>query len=139
MGERKARRSFFDFVVDGEPLYPIISGAGIDNITPLWLDSGAAAVAAAVGRLLGQQPGDAPGGRVSVYVCAECGDLGCGAVTVELTVHPDAVTWSDWGFQTDYEEEVHRDRVASLGVLTFDRREYEAVLQHAVDRIVSDR
>ena len=68
-----------------------------------------------------------------------CGDLGCGAVTVELTVHPDAVTWSDWGFQTNYEEEVHRDRVPTFGMLTFDWAEYAAALQRALDRIASDR
>jgi hypothetical protein len=131
---RRAQRVFLDFEVDGEALYPAIRRAGIEYVTSLWLDSPAVA-AATVRRLLGQDPGDAPGGRVSVYVCPECGDLGCGAVTIALTVGPDTVTWSDWGYQTDGEEDVRRDGVPSFGPLTFDRAEYQAVLRDALDRI----
>lgn len=38
-----------------------------------------------------------------LYSCPECGDLGCGAVTVKLTVESDRVVWSDWDWQTNYE------------------------------------
>lgn len=39
---------------------------------------------AAVERLVGEASGDLPDGRVSLYVCPECGDLRCGAVTARL-------------------------------------------------------
>ena len=71
---------------------------------------------------------------MSVYVCPECGDLGCGAVTIALAVDVETVTWSDWGYQTDCEDEVHRDEVRALGTLTFKRAEYEAVLRQALGR-----
>lgn len=132
MGSNKSVRTFLDFVVDGQPLYEAMVSSGFDNISPIWLDAPVPAETdKALLRLLGEEPPDAPGARLSLYVCAECGDLGCGAVTVDLKITEDSVTWSDWGYQTNYDEEVHRDEVPALGALVFDRAEYETVLQEA--------
>jgi hypothetical protein len=37
--------------------------------------------------------------RVMLFVCAECGDLGCGAITVEIARDGDLVVWSRFGHQ----------------------------------------
>src|SRR4051794_16235939 len=88
-GPAKTRRRFLDFVVDGSPLYIEMQRRGFDRITPLWRsDTAPGAKEQVVGRLAGDVPGDAPGGRVCVYICPECGDLGCGAVTVSVVVTP---------------------------------------------------
>lgn len=52
---------------------------------------------AATQRLVGADEGDLPDGRTSPYVCPECGDLGCGAVTAKLSVGPVAVTGEQSG------------------------------------------
>jgi hypothetical protein len=54
-------------------------------------------------RLLGQQPGDFPNGRVSVLVCPIDSDLGCAALSVELVMDADTVQWRDLAWQVDYE------------------------------------
>jgi hypothetical protein len=133
----KAQRHFLDFVVDGVPLYPDFRRRGFDCITPLWLGDATARPFAvnAARRLLGELEGDAPGERVTVYSCAECGDLGCGAVTVRITVENDTVAWRDWGWQTNYDEEVSSEDLADLGDMEFHRREYEAVLADALTRL----
>ena len=138
MGEQKTRRLFLDFEVDGKRLYPANPGGRNrqHHANLARFGSGRSRRDRATSRTRAWRRAARAG---VVYVCAECGDLGCGVVTVELTVHPDAVTWSDWGFQTNYEEEVHRDRVPTFGTLTFDRAEYAAALHHALDRIASDR
>jgi hypothetical protein len=64
-----------------------------------------------------------------------CGDLGCGAVTVRLTVGRDSVVWSDWGWQTNYSDEISREDFAGFPDLEFDRAEYEGVLRDALDRL----
>lgn len=38
--------------------------------------------------------------RLSLYVCPECGDLGCGALTCEASRVGDKVVWSNFGFET---------------------------------------
>jgi hypothetical protein len=36
-------------------------------------------------------------GRVPLYLCAECGDLGCGCVAVRVEREGDVVVWSELG------------------------------------------
>jgi hypothetical protein len=130
----KARRRFLDFAVDGDPLYDGIRGRGLDCISPLWLDDSTARAFAvdSARRLLGELDGDAPDGRVSVYVCAECGDLGCGAVTVRLRISEDSVVWEDWGWQTNYSEAVDALPREGIDDIVFERTEYEQVLREAI-------
>src|SRR6478735_7959511 len=54
-------------------------------------------------RLLGQQPGDFPDGRVSILVCPIDADLGCATLSVELVMDADMVQWRDLGWQVDYQ------------------------------------
>lgn len=54
-------------------------------------------------RLLGQEPGDFPDGRVSVLVCPIDADLGCATLSVELVMDADTVQWRDLGWQVDYQ------------------------------------
>jgi hypothetical protein len=140
MAASKQPRRFLDFKVDGRPLYPEIRRRGHDFITGLWLDDAVARAAAvvAVRRLLGVEPPDAPHNRVSVYVCAECGDLGCGAITVDVGKSDAAVSWRDWGYQTNYDDEVHPLGLHDLPDVTFDRAEYEVALRDALKRIGPD-
>lgn len=144
IGERdtKTSRRFLDFVVNGESLALKARAAGYDLISRLWLDDATAAPESikAAQRLLGQLEGDAPRGRVSVYGCAECGDLGCGAITVRLQVSEKNVSWADWGYQNNYEDEVHSVAdVMGLGDFVFERHEYEHVLAQAVERLREPR
>jgi len=56
-------------------------------------------------QLLGDAPSPLPTGRVPVLVCSECGDIGCGAITVRITLEPKSVLWSDWKHENGYEPE----------------------------------
>ena len=125
-GHDQQRRRFLDFAFDATPIYPLVLASGIDNITPIWL-AGDDWCRTAVRRLLGEAEPDAPDGRVTVYVCAECGDLGCGAITVVIKRDNGAVGWRDWGYQNNYEEGF----VAFDGprMVTFDAAQYDAVLR----------
>ena len=135
----KTTRRFLDFAVDGKRLYEAMLAQGIDNISPIWLDETSTVIeesAKAVARLLGEEPGDAPGGRVSLYVCSECGDLGCGAVTVEIERDAQTVTWKGWGFQNNYEDGVdHEQGLVDIGPMVFDRSQYDTVLRRALEQV----
>lgn len=47
--------------------------------------------------------GDFPDGRAAVLVCQECGDLECGALSVDVTRESTTVRWSDFGWQVPRE------------------------------------
>lgn len=125
-----ARRRFLDFEVDGRSFYDMLRERGMDYISVLWLDSAdESPSASAVAQLLGDAPGDLPDGRVAVFVCPECGDLGCGAITVRLVIAPGEVAWHEWGWQSDYDSAVDRSQLADLPSVTLHRAEYERTLR----------
>lgn len=85
--------------------------------------------------LLGNSTPELPDGRVPLYTCPQCGDLGCGAVTVALVAGPDFVSWSDWGFQSNGAQEkylVDRENLDDLRTFTFARPAYEETLRSAL-------
>ncbi|MET9266822.1 hypothetical protein [Amycolatopsis sp. NPDC004079] len=41
--------------------------------------------------------GDAPDGRVLLYVCPECEDIECGAIAAKVSRRGDLVTWRNPG------------------------------------------
>lgn len=46
-----------------------------------------------------------PAGRVELYVCRECGDLGCGALTVNIERSGQMVRWNQFGWDGSHHEE----------------------------------
>lgn len=74
---------------------------------------------------LGEQPPDLASGRVPVLVCAECGDLACGAVAVRIECGPSSVVWSDFAYENTYED----PDPFELGPFEFDRVSYESTIR----------
>lgn len=70
--------------------------------------------------------------RVPLFVCGDCGDPACGAVTCRVTVGPTTVTWSDVAWENFYEP----NDTAVLDALTwiFDRAAYDAALACVVEQ-----
>ena len=129
-GAKKTARSFLDFTIDGDSLYARL-GEPLDLISPLWLDHPAPdEKEKAIQRLLKQATGDLHSDRVSLYICPECGDLGCGAISAEIIFSENAVVWSDFGYENNYEDAVARERYESIGPFEFDRVAYETAFKH---------
>lgn len=70
-------------------------------------------------------------GRFPLYVCSECADLGCGALTVavERQSDDDPVTWSDFRFEDGHTPLSEHPSLAGLGPFTFPAGRYEAAFQ----------
>lgn len=112
-------RRFLDFVIDVLPLYPFMG----DYISPLgWLSENDNHVA--VNRLLRKAQPDAPNERYCLYVCPECVDLGCGAVTAVIERVGDNIVWRDFGIQNDTEDLIFRDNFEGIGPFLFAATDY---------------
>lgn len=130
-GDGQNHIHYLDLVVDGQPLRTRMhdgNGAAADNITGL----GSTAPDASdevIDRFLGLRAPDAPSGRTSIYVCALCSDLGCGAITVLIERAPGVVIWRDFGWQNDYEPDVTSDGMVDVGPFQFDESAYRAFFE----------
>jgi hypothetical protein len=113
--------AYLDWSVDGvalEDLFGPVVGTGFDYVSPLdeaWVEGAVEALL----RLFGETEPDLPSGRTSLYVCPECGDLGCGAYTARVIFGQDVVSWSDVVWETDYSDE--SDDLDGVGPFVFAR------------------
>jgi hypothetical protein len=85
--------------------------------------------------LLLTEKADLPNNRRSLFICSECGDLGCGAITAAVVKERDTITWKDFGYENNYEDAVLLEKYKSLGPFTFKTEQYEGTLLQAIERL----
>lgn len=129
---RHPKSHYLDFVIDEQRLadqIPLARGLA----TPLnraWLPS----VEGAVLELLGERPGAGlDNGRIPLFVCGECGDLGCGAVTVALDMDQDRITWSQFAWENGFEPAEPIENTPTS--LVFAAADYNKVFASAYGRV----
>lgn len=128
-GGGKTERTFLDFIVDGKSLWERFD---TDFISCLgWLP--AEYNEEAIARLLRKEGADFPDDRRSLYICPECADLGCGAISVVIEKSDGQIVWRDFGFQNNYNEEVDFDDFEELGSFSFDATEYYLAINSAIE------
>lgn len=133
-GSSKSERHFLDFVVNGHSLWEKV-GKAHDMVSVLCREFLLDQTKSAVNRLLRLERADMPDDRRSLFICSECGDLGCGAITAIVSKKGETVVWSNFGYQNNYEENVISSGYDGAGPFTFDAVTYECLLLDAVNRL----
>jgi hypothetical protein len=134
-GGLRSERHFLEFVVDGVRLGRVVGpfldydDATDEYVSVLVSDWPTDAALEDLNRLLGVGVAPSLGGRTAIYTCAECGDVGCGAVTAVIEVSDEKVVWRDFGYQNDYEPFDQAYLFAGVGPFTFDRHAYARALE----------
>jgi hypothetical protein len=95
---------WLDFVVDGHSLGEAFAAIGEgytsgDLIGCLGWANNKDYERSLVRQLLVEQPPELESGRYLLYVCPECGDIGCGAVTVVITDDNDQIGWERFRYE----------------------------------------
>lgn len=135
VGEGSGRRPrlYFDFLVNGRPLWRELGLRDLDLVGRFSPDTPGESRRAA-GVFLLEEPPDTGTGRVMMYVCPECGDLACGAVTVIVGRDPEAgtYTWRDFGYENGYDPSLpDLFEYAGVGPYTFCDTEYRTAMESA--------
>jgi len=133
-GGYKSERHFLDFVVNGQSLWQTV-GKPRDLVTVLCGEFSVGETRKAVDRLLLTEKADLPNDRRSLFVCSECGDLGCGAISAIVTGEGGTIIWKAFGYENTYESDVRLSDYAGLGPFTFDVLSYERLFSEAIDRL----
>jgi hypothetical protein len=141
------RLHYWDFVIDGRPLRELLEHAdpadreldraGLgpvgENVPVLVHNWPVARLSIGEARaLLGLEPSELANGRVVLYVCPSCGDLGCGAVTARVERTAQTVAWSDFGWDVGCDDDEDEIRFPG-GPFVFDRDQYDAELGRFVE------
>lgn len=131
-GTSQSERHFLDFVVNGQSLWEAV-GKRHDMVSVLCLEYPADKTVKAINRLLLSEKADLPNDRRSFFVCSECGALGCGAITAVVQRQGETITWKNFGYENNYEDNVKLNDYR-LGPFTFNAKTYEHTLLQATDR-----
>lgn len=125
-----AERLSADFVVDGQSLLQCLveaDGGHADFMGCLargFPEQNAKTVSA----LLVQQPPQTESGRVLLYICPECGDIGCGAYSARVVEIDSGYLWESFAYENGYEE---ARLIEGVGPFLFDRGAYESAIRTA--------
>lgn len=118
----KQERWFYDFTINGKPLLsrlPPHDHVGVFG----WLSREDERRYAR--QLLLKEPSELQSGHVPLYVCPECADLGCGALTVEVSFRDDdCVVWSSFGWDNPWDGKRLIAASDAPRDLWFDRTQY---------------
>jgi hypothetical protein len=86
-------------------------------------------------QLICGQPAPIADDRHLIFVCPECGDLGCGAITARIQRDGEQITWDRFGYENDYDSNMSDFETFSvLGPFTFSSEQYAAVLRSILRR-----
>lgn len=129
----RTERFTFDFVVDGTRLYSLVKEGDLSGAFLTKRDKyfrGGAFNRQQEPIFLGAAL-DAQ--RLELYICPECGDLGCGAITCDLTRSGDKITWSRFGYENGYDEAMSDfESYADIGPFEFNAAQYAEAIGRAV-------
>lgn len=134
-GAYKTARTYLDFVVDGSSLGKLTGSKKQDLVSFLATGFTEVEVDKAFRRLLLDQPADLPGNRRSIYVCGECGDVGCGAVTVEILDTDNGIVWRNFGYENNWENKINFSGLEQIGPFTFQKNQYRETLLGALEKL----
>jgi len=132
-GTYRSERHFLDFVVNGQSLLESVGKP--DLVTVFCGEYAFDESIKAVNRLLLREKADLPDDRRSFFICGECGDLGCGAITALVVKQDDSIVWKDFGFENSYEKTVELSNYEGVGLFMFDIAFYENELIQAIDKL----
>jgi hypothetical protein len=138
-GVHKSARRYVDFVVDGRSLGQLINSLGYDLVSVFTAEWENSYFEDAKQRLLLQKDSDFPNGRRSLYVCSECGDLGCGAVSIIVEFQGESVIWRNFGYENTWEEIVRFEQLKDIGPFRFPLVSYRKTIEGAVALLNQNR
>jgi hypothetical protein len=122
----------YDFVVDGRSLADLLGASEGDRVGRLDRDD-REGNAQSIRVLTGEAAGDFGPDRVMLFVCPECADLGCGAITAALRSNGDGFQWSDFKYENSYDPSMTTNFPA-VGPFTFAAGAYRRALAEVAAR-----
>lgn len=101
-GANQTPREYFDFIVSGKSLKTILGIESADFITLFGWGTNREYERHILNVFRLKEKSEIDSGRVMIYVCPECGDIDCGAITAIINDLGDRIIWSEFGYETNY-------------------------------------
>jgi hypothetical protein len=128
----KQERYTFDFLVNGASLFKATQASSFDMCgclsDPRFEREAAGRFNGKIADMLTSDVPVSGSHRVALFVCSECGDLACGAITVLVSRNDLFVQWSHFAYDNGYEAST---KLAHVGPFEFDSSTYLTAIRRA--------
>lgn len=121
-------RSFYDLIVDGKSLFEQFIDEDSDMVGHFGFYNDVKLNLQVIDEFQLKDRSKLESGQSMLFVCRECGDIGCGAITVKIKEIGDQIIWSNYKWENDDEESYDSDFI-DFQVLKFNKVEYLDVLE----------
>ena len=117
---------FYEFDISKQPLSTILQ-VDLKQLTGIFTPEGSDSgyFVAQLARFLGKLPAE----RILLYVCADCGDVGCGALSAQISFTENSVVWSEFAYVNASET---IEKYPNIGPFEFEKASY----MNAFDELV---
>jgi hypothetical protein len=122
-------RDFFDLIIDGNSLFDQFVDAKSDLASSFGFYNDANLNIRIVNEFLKIQKPELESERTMLFVCKECGDIGCGAITVEIEKKDNSYVWKSFAWDNG-EDEILKNDFIQFQNLEFNKTEYETELNN---------
>lgn len=131
ISENQTERDFLDFIIDSIPLSEQFGDfiSGIGCFSPVESKR-------VINKFLLKEDAEFPNNRRSLYICPECGDLGCGAVSIFIERDENKIIWKDFAYENNYSDDLNE--YEWIGPYIFDWQEYQEQLLNLLREIEMD-
>ena len=111
---------FFEFDIDNQPLSAMLQ-VDLKELTGMFTPEGSDSgyFVTQIAKYIGKMPTE----RILLYVCSDCGDISCGALSAQISFTDEKVIWSDFAYENAIEIV---ERYPEIGPYEFSRVEYSA-------------
>ena len=124
---KKQEQEYLDFVIDGKSLFDYLRLVDMDLISPFGWGNNKDYECQLQKEFCLESLPVLNSRRIMFYVCPECGDIGCGAITGKITENINGqIEWADFGYENDIEGIVEK---YSYIRFCFDKAEYLQIFE----------
>ena len=126
----KTKRTSINFILDGESLLETLSKAieGHSDYMGCFVNGFEDENRKISNMFTCAAKPDLNDGRVLLYICPECGDIGCGAYGARIIKSNNQYVWQDFAYVNGYEDAVD---IEGIGPFYFNANEYENIINEA--------
>ena len=135
VGQRKVKpeQEYLDFTIDGKSLIDCLQLSYMDFVSPFGWGNNKEYEYQLLKEFRLESLSTLDSGRTMFYVCPECGDIGCGAITGYISKNTNGqIEWTDFGYENNYQGIVEKYTNFHF---CFNEEDYLQTIQNLRDRI----
>ncbi|MCK7591633.1 hypothetical protein M0G43_13680 [Subsaxibacter sp. CAU 1640] len=122
--ERIIERNVFDIVINGKSLTDKLIEGKLDTIPVFGFYGQTNYELETIMEFMLEKDSDLDSERIKLFICRECGDVGCGAITVEIEKTDKTFKWNSFMWENGFEKMKEHDRIQTEP-LEFMKSQYE--------------